>query len=418
MIIAVFCDGRVTEVKIQKDIDKLFEHTTEIIESEENRRRKQMWPADFKPAAYEPGLIPPLDPKKRVEKRPPLTADWDRLQWSRLLGFDIRQYYTEPLYYLRWTLEINVYRFRHFPDDTPLTYTIPIFLSVAMEPNLFGVPILYSSDHEPLFTSKGAVVKQQSDIAKLDVPDFYESGLMPLAHRFYETIRSVSPAEYQVEFPVWLRGPFGVACGIRSMEQLLVDTVTDPHMVHSLMRLIVVSRKEFSRQRRKFMGSGEVEHGCAENSMANDEVSVPIVSPRLCDEFIFPYEKELADFYGGVHWWHSCGNKTPLVSSIKRAFSSVEFIDFAVWSDDLMQAVRVLDGAIPFHVRPHSRDIAERSEEIIRNSLGGIMCICRGKNFALRVDGFQPDNPNENDVMAMRRYLYLARKLGEENLYF
>ncbi|MCK5094076.1 MAG: hypothetical protein KAR18_05070, partial [Spirochaetes bacterium] len=155
-----------TEVKIQNDIDKLFEHTTEIIESEENKRRKQMWPADFKPAAYEPGLIPPLDPKKRVEKRPPLTADWDRLQWSRLLGFDIQQYYTYPLYYLRWTLEINVYRFRHFPDDTPLTYTIPIFLSIAMEPTLFGVPILYSSDHEPLFTSKGAVVKQQSDIAK------------------------------------------------------------------------------------------------------------------------------------------------------------------------------------------------------------------------------------------------------------
>ena len=399
---------------IHDEIEGLLEKTAGIIETPENRRRLNMWPHRFRPAAYEPGLIPPLEAERRDEKRPPLTADWDRLQWSRFLGFDIRRYYTEPLYYLRWTLAINLFRFENFPDDTPLYATVPIFLSVAMEPNLFGVPILYSTEHEPLFTSEGAVLRGQDDLRKLHIPDFNTSGLMPLAHRFYDTISNLVPDEFTVEFPVWLRGPFGVACGIRSMQQLLVDMIDDPPLVHSLMELIAESRIEFTKKRRELMGEADILHGCAENSMANDEVSVPIVSPALYCEFILPYEKKLEEYHGGIHWWHSCGNKTPIVREIRDRFGSVDFMDFALWSDDLLKGVRELDGGIPFHVRPPARDISERSEEVIRNSIAGIFSICRGTNFALRVDGLQPDRPTQDHVEAMRRYLHEARRVGEE----
>jgi uroporphyrinogen-III decarboxylase len=283
-----------------------------------------------------------------------------------------------------------------------------------MEPNLFGVPIVYSTEHEPLFTSDGAVLRDRDALSQLDIPDFYTSGLMPLAHHFYDTLCSVVPDEFKVEFPVWLRGPFGVACGMRSMQQLLVDMIDDPPLVHGLMELIVESRIEFTRKSREFMGEAEVLHGCAENSMANDEVSVPIVSPSLYREFIFPYEKKLEDYHGGIHWWHSCGNKTPIVGEIRDKFDSVEFVDFALWSDDLLKGVRELDGRIPFHVRPPARDIAERSEEVIRNSIAGIFSICRGTNFALRVDGLQPDRPTQDHVEAMQRYLNIARLVGEE----
>jgi len=396
------------------DLKRLFEETSGIIESPENKRRLEMWPLHFKPSAYEPGLIPPLDPALREEKRPPLSADWDRINWSRLLGFDIERYFKEPRYYLKWTLKINLFRFRNFPDDTPLTYTIPIFLSVAMEPSLFGVPVLYSTEHEPLFTSEGAVVREWKDLSKIDVPDFYRSGLMPLAHRFYEELREIAPGEWRVEFPVWLRGPFGVACWIRSMQKLLIDLIENPSMVHELMDLIVESRKDYTNRRRRVMGEDDIEHGCADNSMANDEVCVPIVSPRLCEEFILPYEKTLEEFHGGIHWWHSCGNKTPLVKAIQRTFNSVDFMDFALWSDDLFTAVRNLNDGIPFHVRPHAGDILERNEDIVRNTLAGIYTICRGRNFALRVDGLQPPEPTRDHVTAMQRYLSVARRLGEE----
>ncbi|MFW6180886.1 MAG: uroporphyrinogen decarboxylase family protein [Spirochaetota bacterium] len=397
------------------EIKALFDRLSELAGGEENRRRLAMWPERFRPSAYEPGLIPPLAREHREEKRPPLSADWDRLQWSRLLGFDISRYYTDPLCYLRWTLEINLFRFDRFLDDTPLTRTVPIFLGVAMEPNFFGVPILYSDRHEPLFTSDGAVVRERGDLVKLKVPDFRRAGLMPLARRFYDTIRSLAPEGWAVDFPVWLRGPFGVACGIRGMQALLVDMIDDPPLVHELMALIVEARGAFTRVRREITGGEEIEHGCAENDLANDEVSVPIVSPELCEELILPYEQKLEERYGGVHWWHSCGNKTPLVPAIQRAFDRVGFVDFALWSDDLQRAVRALDPGIPFHVRPAARDIAERGEEIIRNSIAGIFSVCRGRSFALRVDGLQPERPGPEQVAAVQRYLRLARRVGEEH---
>jgi hypothetical protein len=102
----------------------------------------------------------------------------------------------------------------------------------------------------------------------------------------------------------------------------------------------------------------------------------------------------------------------------QNSFTHIEFVDFALWSDNLQKAVRDLDGSIPFHVRPHASDIAEWSEELTTNHLQGIFSICRGQNFALRVDGLQPDTPDQNDVAAVRRYLNIARKIGDENILY
>jgi len=402
--------------EIKDEIKELFYQIAELAESPENQRRKQMWDSEFSPEEYEPGLIAPFPADKRKEKRPPITADWDRLQWSRLLHFDIKKYYTDALYYLKWTLATDIYRFRNFPDDTPLAKTIPLFLGVAFEPSLFEVPVVYSSTREPLFTSEGAVVKKKSDLAKIKAPDFFRSGLMPLAHKFYQEINELVPKDFSVIFPVWIRGPFGVACAMRSMQELLIDMIEEPKFVHELMRFITDSRKEYTRESRKFLGNVKVANSCSENSLANDEVSIPIVSPQLYEEFIFPYENELSKFYGGINWWHSCGNKTPLVSVIKKISQPIGFMDFALWADDLQRGVRNLGGVIPFHVRPSFGDISERSEEIIKNHVQGIMCICKGQNFAFRLDCFEPSDANEKDVDIMKRYLSIAKKAGEENL--
>jgi len=239
---------------------------------------------------------------------------------------------------------------------------------------------------------------------------------MPLAHKFYQEINKLVPEDFSVVFPVWIRGPLGVACAIRGMQNLLVDIIEDPEFVHQLMRLITDSRKEYTRESRKFLGGVKILNSCPENPLANDEVSIPIISPQLYEELIFPYEDELSEFYGGINWWHSCGNKTPLLSTIEKISQPIGFVDFGLWADDLQIAVRNLDGKIPFHVRPSSGDISERSEEIIKNHIQGIMCICNKQNFAFRLDGFQPDDPKEADVDVMKRYLSIAKKVGEENL--
>ncbi len=132
-------------------------------------------------------------------------------------------------------------------------------MSCAFEPSLFGVPVKYSSVTEPIFASDGAVINSKDELAKLKISDFFKSGLMPLAHKFYDDLESLVPKDYSVIFPKWARGPLGVACALRGMENILIDMLSDPPFVHKLMRFITDARKEYTRSRRKFLNRNEAE---------------------------------------------------------------------------------------------------------------------------------------------------------------
>lgn len=299
--------------KIKEEIKELFLEKSKLIDTEENKRRLDMWEPGFIPEEYSPGAIGPFISQKRVEKTIPVTAEWERMLWSKLLKFDICQYSTDPLYYLKWTLKVDISRFKIFRDDTPLIKKIPIWLGVGFEPSLFGVPVIYSSNREPLFKVDGFVLKSKKDMANLKMPDFFKSGLMPLAHKFYEEIESLVPDGYSVIFPRWSRCPLGVGFAVRGMENLLIDLVKDPKFSHQLLRIITDARIDFSKNRKKYLNMPD-----ADNTLLDDEASIPIISPKLFEEFCLPYESELARFYGGIKFWHSCGNKTPLIPLIKR----------------------------------------------------------------------------------------------------
>ena len=395
---------------IKDEIKELFQQKSELFDSTENKRRLAMWGPNVYHDVYSPGLLMPYPACKRKEKRVPVTADWDRMQKSILLKFDISEYYRDPLSYLKWTLKIDIHRFENFPDDTPLLKSIPIFLGIAFEPSLFGMPVIYSSEHEPLFTSEDRVIKSKSDLAKLKMPDFKKSGLMPLAHRFYDEINELSPNDYSVIFPIWGRSPIGVAFALRSMTDLLIDMIEDPPFVHQLMRFIVDVRKDYTSYRREFTGRND-----GESDLWNDEASTPILSPKLYKEFCFPYENELSNLYRGIRFWHSCGSKTDFISSLKNFSPPISFMDLYWRCDDFLKAIKELNGEIPYHVRPSADDITQRNESIIANNINGIMKLCGDDNYIFRVDGYEPDFPTEEDVNIMKRYITLVKEIGNKN---
>ncbi|MCL5073076.1 MAG: hypothetical protein M1308_19635 [Actinobacteria bacterium] len=399
------------ETEIKNEIKKLFYLKSELIESRENKRRRAIWGPEICPDEYTPGYLKPIPASEREEKRVPITADWDRIQKSRLLKFNISEYYQEPLAYLRRTLEIDIHRFNNFHDDTPLIKTIPIFLGAAFEESLFGVPVLYSTEREPIFSSEGAVLKDKNNLSTLNNIDFTKSGLMPLAHRFYQEISDITPEDYIVIFSKWGRSPFGVACGLRGMENLLIDMMEDPKFVHNLMRFITDQRKKYSKDRRDFLGKTDID-----STLYNDEASVPLISPGIYKEYCFPYESELSEYYNGIRLWHSCGSKTLLIPFLKQMSKPIGVMDLNWWADDLRKAVRELNGAIPFHVRSSGREIIEKNEFIMGNHLKSIFSLCHDQNYMLRVDGFQPDHPAEEDIDRVNIYISMAKRLSEEFL--
>jgi uroporphyrinogen-III decarboxylase len=394
------------------EIKKLFDEKTNLYESDENKRRINIWGPEFSPDMvdmYSPGFISPCSSEKRKEKRIPITADWYRMQWSKFFNFNITTYYTDPIEYLKLTLKIDIFRFKNFEDDTPLLKTIPIFLGTAYEPSLFGVPVEYSPLHEPLFTSKGAIIKTEKDLLKLKIPDFYNDGLMPLAHKFYEEITKIAPNDYDVIFPKWGRGPFGIACAITGMENLLMLLLTNPKFVHEIMSIITNARIVYTKNRRNFLNRID-----NESTLWNDDASLPIISPSMYEEFCFPYDNELSIFYGGLRWWHSCGNKTPFIPIIRRIKNKIDFIELNWWNDDLSRAIKDLNGEIAFIVRPATRDITEKNEAILRNFINSVLSLCDNENFGVMVDHWQPEHPDNADLSTMKRFLSICREEAEK----
>ncbi len=400
-------------LKLEKidEIKKLLVQKTELYESNENKRRLEIWGPGFIPDIYSPGQIVPYPAEKRIEKKIPIVMDWDRRQWSQFFGFNISEFYKDPVEYLRWTLKIDIYRFSNFDDDTPILKTIPITLGCPYEASLFGVKVIYSDLHEPLFKSDGAVVKTEKDLSRLKIPNFKKDGLMPLAYKFFEKINKIIPEDFEVIFPKWGRGPIGMAFALAGMEDLLIKLIDEPKFVHKLMRIITDSRIEYTKFRRSLINKADTE-----NALMNDEATIPIISKDQYEEFGFPYENEIAIFNNGIGWWHACGNKTPLIPIIKK-IKNVKVIDINWWTDDIKPAISMLNGEIPFIIRPSARDITEKNECIISNYIDSIINVCGNENYAIRLDAFQPTNASDDDAEKVKRFLkvFKNKEIRSEN---
>ncbi len=201
-----------------------------------------------------------------------------------------------------------------------------MWLGVTLESSLFGSATIYNDNEYPWIDCE-PVLKNESDLNKIKMPDFYRSGLMPLAHQYYEGIGELIDNDFNVVFPEWGRSPFGVATHIRGYENFLSDMINNPKFAHRILRLITDTRKEWITEREKFLGKCK-----GKENIYNDEVNCPSLSPELYEEFALPYELELSDFHGGILYFHSCGDTTKLLPLIAK-INTIEMFHVGPWID-------------------------------------------------------------------------------------
>jgi len=105
--------------------------------------------------------------------------------------------------------------------------------------------------------------------------------------------------------------------------------------------------------------------------MAEDEVGAPLISPKMYEEMVLPYESEIADFRGGLWYWHSCGDTRDFFPLIKK-IPNLEMVHISPWSDDgsAVDAFRDMLQDIAFE-RPlnPSEELLEIPEEKIESNL-------------------------------------------------
>jgi len=306
-------------------IKDLMDQVREIHESPENQARARYWQV-VPHERWEPAFIRTL-PAPRAGAKIPFVVEPALTMWSEILGFDTAAYYTDPLTYLTAQLEMKVYHARHFQDDTYIDKSFRILLAAVLEGTLMGMPYNFTKEGHPWLDYMHPPVRSADDLGHLEPPDFYQSGVMPLVHRFYAEMTEALDDDFLVKFPDWLMGPFGVSCELRGFDKFLMDLLLDPEFAQALLRAIVEARKSWQARCDEFLGVKRTR-----GVLGNDDVYCPTLSPALYRDMILPFEIELCEHYSGMFYWHSCGDTTKLLDDIAR-IPVVDLFHCGPWTD-------------------------------------------------------------------------------------
>jgi len=387
----------------KEHLDFLVDKMQAAVESEQNLQNKRLWkeqPAwardNWRGCAqkHHNGVVP-------------FTVDPQKILWAKILATDISEYWKDPDVQLACIINMELHKFSVFKDNTYLAGNFAPWFSVVTELSMFGVDVDWRDDRDP-WIKGGPLLQEYDDLEKLQYPDFYKSGVMPVAHRFYESFLETVKGRLEIIFPDWARGPFCLAVHLRGMENLLMDMYDNPEWVHKLMRFITDSYKLWSTEHAKFTGQP-----LKKGKLFNDEINSPTLSPKMYREFILPYEIEMGEFRGGISYFHSCGNITAFLHDI-LTIPQLDMIHIGPWTN-LQEAVNIIpaDISLDICIDPVD-DVMYASEEEIRTHLTGIVDTCYRSNcsaFGVRADAFEIlDNP-EDDHQKILRWCEIAREV-------
>jgi uroporphyrinogen-III decarboxylase len=325
----------------------------------------------------------------------PLYVGIARPWFARYLGYDLTDYFHDPQLCVKAQLLAKIFKHEEISDDSTITATIGVDYATALEASLFGVETVYRPGQEPSFGTP--VLKSKSDLDRLELPDFYRSGLMPQVHQMYEEMREIVDGQLEVTFPSWPRGPWSVACMLRGFTEIYIDLLDDPGFIHRLMQFLVDAKIHYEKERAKFLGIepknvderwklvyADYRDVCP-SDLYNDEVDGALFSADVYSEFIFPYEKQIADFYGGIRYYHSCGNLDNLIPQIAK-LPGLKIMHIGAWTD-LDKAIQHLPTGTTVQVVVHVQDdVMDTEPEHIRARINEIVHSCRDVPFMVCAD--------------------------------
>jgi uroporphyrinogen-III decarboxylase len=350
----------------------------------------------------------------------PVTAECLEKMWVRVLGMDIRRFYTEPDYYLEFFLRYKMLKFRRFRDDTPLTRDIPVCFGVTHEAGMLGQEVLFLEGEEPQF-GKDPIVDESSVLPSRI--DFSKNPyLVDRAIPFYKRVKSLAGKDFHVIFPHWYRGPQGVALYIRGFQNFSVDMYVSEDFARRLLRYVTDAAKQYASWRAQY--TGEPLEPC---DLFNDDI--PLMSPDSYASFFRELEQELIDFHGGCWYWHSCGDLTRHVPEVRK-LRGVSLVDFGVTMEDKAEGLEGMPGPGAGGADPASwpavemrvmakRHIQEASEEEQRRYVRDILAACRKarlERYVIRSSGMSILLGGEPDLDKLARWVDIVREVQAEKV--
>lgn len=338
---------------------QLLEQYRQVVGSPRNQRCRRLW-------AETRSII--LDkwrgcPRSIVEIGKAPVCIWLSSQFfGEILGTDFARYYREPLYFLEHWLRAKLFHFNAFDDDNYYDNFIPVWLGEGFEATLWGMTMCYAPARDPWIDRRQPVIEPGGDPRELPPFRFGSDGLMPLARRFHEDLLAiVEPFGIGMGFQNWGNGPLMTANYLAGVEPLAMAFLTQPDFARALLEHVAERRMEWTSQRAEYLGET-----VPKGEILDDDVSVPLVSPAVYREFIFPAEKRLADFHGGIAYWHDCGPADLYLETVE-GLGPIELMHAGPFTNPAIVAKRFgSSAAIEVHVRPAS---VHAEQAILRKDL-------------------------------------------------
>jgi len=190
-------------------------------------------------------------------------------------------------------------------------------------PKIFGFPLVYEKDRWPIL-DKNQKIFTEKEIEKLNIDD------LPFNSSMEELFNQIDIIESEWEkihgYLNW-QGVLNNAFHLRG-ENIFTDLYDKPALVHyffsTICEVMIKLAKKVQKRQRK---SGfYIDHFCVSNCTVN------MVSPQIYREFLFPYDKKIAESFErfGIH---TCNwNVTPYLEEIRK-LPKVGYLDMGIMSD-------------------------------------------------------------------------------------
>ncbi len=182
-----------------------------------------------------------------------------------------------------------------------------------------GAPIEWFEDQPPAFAEARALLADKSVLHAVRLPDPSKEGRMLDRVQAIALFKERVGGEKLIEG--WIEGPCGSGANLRGINRLMLDFYDDPGFVRDLFGFCVETGLRFGR--------AQLEAGA--DIIGIGDPAASLVGPKLYDEFVWPYERQLVDglhTMGGRVRLHICGNTRRILAGMGRVGAEIVDLDW------------------------------------------------------------------------------------------
>lgn len=223
-----------------------------------------------------------------------------------------------------------------------------------------GADVAYFDDQPVAIIEERALLHDKTALARLKFPDPLGGGRMHNGIKALDLYRDRVGGERMIEG--WVEGPMAQAADLRGINSLMTDFYDDPVFVRDLFEFVLELELRFAREQAK--AGAEV--------MGIGDAAASLVGPRIYKEFVWPYEKRLADgirAMGVRTRLHICGDTRRITGEMGQLGCDIVDLDSLVPMADAraqmgpdqvllgnLNPVKILRDGTPDEVWQHVQD--------------------------------------------------------------